>query len=147
MRRIMDKLEDAAFRLRDRCKDAVQTASETFEKSKPTIQANLDHAREELGEAWEKAKPVVKDGLEKVADASQAAFGKAKPFVEECLEKRSDNADPPSEESSTEDASQTSEEDSIDLEVQMQVEKIRAAQNTPTCISEFIAEKYGRHKS
>lgn len=147
MRKIMDKLEDAAFRLRDRCKDAVQTASETFEKSKPTIQENLDRAREELGEAWEKAKPVVKDGLEKVADASQAAFEKAKPFVEEHLEKRSGNAESPLEESPADDASQTSEEDSIDLEVQAQVEKIRAAQNTPTSISEFIAEKYGHRKS
>lgn len=151
MRKFMDELENAAFKLRDRCKEAVQNASSNFEKVRPTLQENIDRVREEVGDAIEKAKPSVKEGLDKVVDASQSAFEKARPGIESGLEKFASACERATaelrDEKPREDAKPErplSDEEQLDLEVEEQVEKIRAAQITPTSISDFISQKYGK---
>lgn len=151
MRKFMDELENAAFKLRDRCKEAVQNASVNFEKARPTIQENIDKVREEVGDAFEKAKPTVKEGLDKVADVSQSAFEKVKPGIESGLEKfasacgkaAADLRDGEPQEGEKPDRPLSAEEQ-LNLEVEEQVEKIRTSQITPTSISDFISQKYGK---
>lgn len=163
MKKWLDKLESTAFRLRDRCKEVVRNAPENFEKAKPVIQENIDKVREELGDAITKAKPSVKEGFEKVADTTRAAYEKAKPAIETGLDKLvnvvektaaefkkentpAESAEAESPESAEKPGRPLTVDERIDVEVDEQVDKIRASQITPTSISEFIAQKYGKKK-
>lgn len=145
MTKWMDKLEDAAFRLRDLGKKAVENASESFEKARPTIQENIDKAREEVSDAFEKAKPAVKEGLDKIAEGTQTVYEKAKPHIEDGLEKLSNAYEKAINREPQKDEEPETQEEALAREVDEQVETIRAAKETPTSISEFVARKYGKH--
>ena len=154
MKNWMDKLEQAAFRLRDRCSEAVRKAPENFEKAKPVIQQNIDKVRSEVGDAFEKAAPAVREGLDKMADTAKSAYEKAKPAIESGLEKLSNAVEKAADDLKKDDAQKDdapdasepvlSPEEQLEAEVDDQVEKIRAAKITPTSISDFIAQKYGK---
>lgn len=155
MRNFLDNLENAAYKLRDFGKQALQNAADGMEKARPSVEASVEKAAENAKNAFEKAKP----SLERAAESAKAAFEKAKPELKQAWSEVksacSRTPNEPNAEAQAENAqddidtapeSEVKDAQSIDLDVEEQVEKIRAARMDSNIISDYIAQKFGNKK-
>ena len=155
MEKFLDSLENAAYQLKDKGHQAVKKAGPVlqqgldkamggakaaYEKARPTLEDGLERTKE----AYEKAKPVLRDGFEravmKAADACERAA--------ESLKKDSSGASDSAGETADVDAQpQDLQEDcaeSLERDVEEQLEKIRAARQDSSIISDYVSKKYGK---
>lgn len=164
MRKFLDEIENAAARLQDFGKKVVQNAGERFEEIKPELQQGIDKAVDTAKDAYDKARPNLEDGIDKAVQSGKelcskadSLFDKAEEGLDRMVEeaknayeravgnllgKRDSGDDIPA----AEPAKPVSVEEEINLDVEAQLEKIRAAQNTPGAFSDYIAKKFGKDK-
>lgn len=142
MRNLMDNLENAADKLQELGKKAIDEAADQLEKVRPVLEAKAEQFADSAKSLYEKARPAVEDSIEQMLDSAKNAYSKAMDSLRtertEILSK--DSADAPAEEP----APQLTQEEEIDLDVQAQMEKIRAARSSTNIISDFISKKYGK---
>lgn len=155
----MDKwkngLENAADQLQALGKKAMDSAAEGIEKARPIMENKIEDARE----IYQKARPIFKDGVDKAVNSIRTVYEKARPAIEEGMDKTAqsakaaysrateifaDKAVDAEYEPAQEETPPPTQEEQIDLEVQAQLEKIRAAASAPNAISDFIKAKYGK---
>lgn len=147
MRKFLDNLENAAYKLQDLGEKAIRNA-------KPALDKAIDSAKD----ACEKAAPAIEDGLDRALQSAKNACAQARPVVEEHLGRAVDEAknlfapaDAEAEDGAPSGAdapeAPRSADEQIDLDVEAQLEKIRAAQHTPGAFSDYISQKYGKHNS
>lgn len=158
MNKWMDELENAADKLQNLGKRAIDEAAEQIEKIRPVIKDKLEDAKE----ASQKIAPAIEDGVEKAVDSLRAAYEKTLPAIEEGMDKAAQSAKDayaratqilkdealdaeftPAEPVEEEEKPLTQEEQ-INQDVEAQMEQIRAARSAPNMISDFIAGKYGK---
>lgn len=125
MRRLMDELENAAFKLQDMGKEALENASGQFEKNRPSLRESLDSAWNALEAGAEKAVESAKNACERAVDSLRSA----------CEDLAQD---------SPESVSQKESDHDLDLDVEETLSKIRSAKSEPNIISDYISRKYGR---
>lgn len=152
-----NELENAADKLQEFGRKAVDSASEGIEKARPVIEDKLEDAKE----LYMKARPIIEDSVDKAVDSLRSAYEKVRPAIEEGMDKAAKSAkaayertaeifsdkaadaeyEPVQEETPLPPPTQ---EEQIELDVQAQLEKIRAAASAPNAISDFIKSKYGK---
>ena len=149
MRKFLDDLENAAYKLQDLGEKAIQNAKPALDKAIHTAKS-----------ACEKAAPAIEEGVDQAVQTARDAYDRARPVVEERLEQAVEdaknlfnlNGDENVQPSSGEDAPEAPAEEEaprtvkeqLDLDVEEQLEKIRSAQRSPGAFSNYIAEKYGK---
>ena len=149
MRRLMDELENAVFKLQDKGKEALENASGQFEKASPSLRESLDSAWSALEAGAEKAVESAKSACERarpsVGDSIDRAFESAKTACERAVDSLR-NACEDLAQDSPESVSQKERDpdDALDLDVEETLSKIRAAKSEPNIISDYISRKYGR---
>ena len=170
MRKFLDEIENAAAKLQDFGKKVVQNAGERFEEIKPDLQQGIGKAVDTAKDAYDKARPNLEDGIDKAVQSGKEICSKADSFFDKAEEgldrvveeaknayeravgnlfgnRDSDEKPVPGEDIPVEaPAKPVSVEEEINLDVEEQLEKIRAAQNTPGAFSDYIAKKFGKDK-
>ena len=150
MRKLMDDLENAAFKLQDMGKKALKNASEQFEKTKPSLREGLDsawnacetgaeRAVESAKNAYERAKPSFGEGIDRAFESAKSACERAV----DSLRSARDNLSPDSGDAASQ--KKTGPEEALDLDVEEALAKIRAAKTESNIISDYISRKYGKN--
>lgn len=153
MEKFLNSLENAAYHLKDKGEQAMKKAG-------PVLQQGLDKAVDGAKAAYQKAKPALEDGLERTKEA----YEKAKPAIERAVMKAADACERAAE-SLRKDGGECSEEtaqapddaaetrspqedpdpaEQLDLDVEAQMEKIRAARQESNVISDYVSKKFGK---
>lgn len=136
MEKFLNNLENAAFQLKDKGEQALKKAGpalqQGLEKAKPVLEEGLERAKD----AYEKAKPTLRENFERVMNKAASAYERAAENFSQ------DGKAAPAEPADSKEDPDSQE--SIDLEVEAQVEKIRAARQEPNVISDYISKKFGK---
>ena len=147
MRKFMDDLENAAFKLQDMGKKTLENASEQFEKAKPSLREGLDSAWnacesgaekavESAKNACERARPAVGESIDRAFESARSACERA---VDSLCSARDDLAPDPAK------AKKDSADETLDLDVEETLSKIRSAKTESNIISDYISRKYGNN--
>lgn len=147
MRKLMDDLENAAFKLQDMGKKALENASEQFEKAKPSLREGLDSAWnacesgaekavESAKNACERARPAVGESIDRAFESARSACERA---VDSLRSARDDLAPDPAK------AKKDGADETLDLDVEETLAKIRSAKTESNIISDYISRKYGNN--
>ena len=149
MRKLMDDLENAAFKLQDMGKKALENASEQFEKAKPSLRDGLDSvwnaceagaekAAESAKSACERAKPAVGESIDRAFEGAKSACERAMDSLRSARDDLISNSD------GSDSQKEPSPDEILDLDVEETLSKIRATKSEPNIISDYISRKYGR---
>lgn len=135
MRDILDKIENAAFKLHDLGEKAIAGVSDRLDDLKPAVGKAVGEAKEMFSKAGDSL-----DGIEHTIAEAKDAFSRAIDSMSATAKAAGSESD---EVSDAPQNPQTPFEE-IDSVVEAQLDSIRSARQTPGAFSDYIAKKFGK---
>lgn len=142
MRKFLDEIENAAARLQDMGGQAADAAKGACEKIRPTLEDGFEKTVQGAKELYARAD----EGLDRMVEEARSAFERA---IDSLTPSDAAPVQGTQESASAETPAESKPlnlEEQLDLDVEAQVNRIRAAQNTPGIFSDYIAKKFGKDK-